>query len=1064
MLSSPNRLSKSSENDGDSRFSSLINVFLKSQNDKNCLASCFQYYSENISGYELSNRNLHIIIKFVDYFAVDKKSLSILEIFQETLCEMINMVYGSKLLEGDDRKHFLNSIFQLILNIVSSAQENSNYPLFLDNILSIKEVNYMILSPNNISDLFKILFNRKQKIFISTFLSKTKEFNIQNDNYVNALNSCLKLIEENEVRHLPSAFEFLGNIAVCQEEKSQFFESFFHLIEEKSAYLKTFTFLARYFNILNHISNQTMINIIEKNGNPTVIYQILLLIAEIEDKELIKNKLMLKLASLKMSYDCQKLLLDQFIIFAYCYENSDEILFKFFKKLVPFWKTDVKPKILFELINQFDDFYDQICLEFLINTDQEQFCDILKSGIEDIEFLCQAINIALYNQVSYTGQLINMLINWEENKINCEQFFQALFKNKSNAEKTVEPFLRFCQMDDPNKYVFTYFARYAIRHSGFLEGFIHNSNLEIFFSHLNTFPAANFLASLSHKLPKNEKIEWYSRAYYEKSLLKKLTIQQLTRLIYGLWPIESRSIKVEYKISDEKICIRSLEVKVFLDKIKNKEIPNYLNSGEDSFPHFYRLVSNASCDIESLIRLIIDLCEKLENKNSKEKMKSLFEAVLFKKSNNCEVSVNPLIEIISKKKGQINPVIFESYIEFAAHQKKFVSSFCQPKNLEIYCQNMNTIDSVDLLASLSNAATEKNINLIESYLLKNYEHSILSKLSQNRLYLFACGLSQNSTEKPDFLIFNCFNDKFEKESENNSKIELMKLLLSNNNEIEIRIENGDTSLRKLLFDYFKNYGENVEYSILRVIIWAEKRCEVTDFFDVLLTEKNAVRCVNPFISFLAKYKTMCNLTYHMYTKKLAHNIDFVTAFLTDRNLSVFFNALNSTAGVDFLAAVASNGPFEQIDKFVRIYFNRSVLKLLNDDELLNLIFGLPHDNVSEKHETVFIRNVFIDPFSKDKKYIVRCEGKKDRLVKILDNTTIKEAIEIISKSLHKEKIFKEKEKFIVDDAAIEEEDKNEEDEVIESIEIRELADYPNSDDLFNQIDFEENIVNVTINH
>lgn len=1064
MTSSPNRSSKGGEKDGESRFSKLVNDFFNSQNDKSSLSSCFQYYSKRISGCELTNRIVHSVTKLVDYFAVEKKSLIILEDFQEVLYEMINAVYTSGLLTEENQTYFFNSISELILNIISSTQENSNYSLFLNSILTNNEISSTILSPNNVSDLFKILFSQKQKKVISIFLLKTREFNVQNEKYIQPLHHSLKLIQEDKIRHLSSAFEFLGNIAICQKKKNQFFEDFFHLIEEKSTYLKSFNFLSRYFNILNDISNQTMINIIKKDGSSTIIQNVLSLITEIEDKELINVKLILKMASLKMPVESQKILLDQFIIFAYCYENSEEILSKYFKKLMPFWKNGINYKILFELMNQFENNIDQICSQFLIDVDQDKFCEILKSDADDIEFLCQSINIVLYKQVSHTDQLINLLIYWEENKINCEQFFQALFKNKENAEKAVQPFLSFCQMNDPNKYVFTFFSRYATRRSGFLEGFMHNNNLEIFFSHLNTFPAVDFLASLAHKIPKNEKIEWYSKTYYEKSILKKLSILQLTKLMYGLWPVDSKSIKVEYEMSDEKICIQTFEVKIFLHKIKNKDISNYLNSA-DLFDKFYKLVLNATCDIESLIKYLIDLCEN-EKEIEKEKMKKLFEAVLFKKSHNCEISVKPLIDIISSKHGQIKAVIFESYIEFASHQKKFVVTFCQPKNLEIYCSNLFTIESIDLLASVSSVASSKHINLIEPLLVKNFENSILSKLDQRQLYLFSSGLSQNSKEKPEFLIFECFKDKFSEEEKSEKSVELMKLLLSNNNEIEIRIENGDKQLRNTLFKYFEENENNVEYSILRVIQWAEKGCEVVDFFEILLVDKNAVKCVNPFISFLAKRKTMCNLTYNMYTKKLAHNSDFVSAFLTDRNLSVFFNALNTTAGVNFLAAIASNGPFDQIDKFVSIYFKRSVLSHLNDQELLNFIFGLPHDNDPKKtgqnHETVFIRNVFSDPFNKEKKYIIRCDEKEDRILKIGENATINDAIQIIFNSLMNKKVDKIRNEMDEEEENIKEEEEDKEDINNYEIEICNIDDYSNRDDLFNQLNFDDNIVVVSI--
>ena len=151
------------------------------------------------------------------------------------------------------------------------------------------------------------------------------------------------------------------------------------------------------------------------------------------------------------------------------------------------------------------------------------------------------------------------------------------------------------------------------------------------------------------------------------------------------------------------------------------------------------------------------------------------------------------------------------------------------------------------------------------------------------------------------------------------------------------------------------------------LVSKEKACEVTssilsfasvedDFIETALN--NILSTFDPKIisNLLIKHILDGKATgqiYEILGKFAIKNYEFVKCFFLDNfsnegelSLHSFFQNINSIKAIDFLADLVSNGPYSFLDNFISTHFHDTYLKSLNNNQLINLALGLPHDSQS----------------------------------------------------------------------------------------------------------------------
>ncbi|OHT03227.1 hypothetical protein TRFO_29483 [Tritrichomonas foetus] len=1053
------------------KFQALVKKCRNNQSGTKNISSAFNFYLKYFSKKQFPIKSIIILKNFIDILINDEDCIDILLEQQELFIVMI-----FEILENEKDFKFIENLSYFLLDLIKS--NNKEFVGFVDKVLIQKELFNSLFDPKNMKTLFSTLFCQKNS-FRATILKAMNKYNINyNESFKNFLNYSLELIENDDVSNYSMSFAFLGKIGISQKKKIDFFIRFFGLISDKSEYMKDFSFISDYYSSFTDLSNAIILEILKKNSTKIdSVKSILNMLSNIKKKDCISPKVLLEISKYLLDDEYQNTLCKIIFKITKFYENPDLILIKYFKNLMPFWKTNVKPDILYEIVYRIQNDYDQLCEIFLIDTNQDQLIEYLRklnlSSIymnegndnEDDEIMIDTINFTIHSQTKMTKKLLPILIKWSENGVDCEMFFKSLLKKKT-LNYIIKPFLQFCEQKEPSANIFNYFSKFAVKHSLFVESFLHQSVLERFFLSLKTLQAVDFLASFVSICPNDEQIEWFVQNYFDDCILKKMKENQLTKLMFGLPQNYSEDCE-----SDHKICIACLETKIFLKSLKNSQT-YYVIENEEVHQKVQSILLKATTDIEELLNYVLIMSEK-----GYEKVTDFFQAILIKKKS-IKKTLQPFVNLIAEKKGIINRVTFKCFTEYAAVQQSFVDLFVQNHNLRLFFNNFKMIEAVDFLAAVTKKT--KDIQNIEWFIEKYFDKTILSTLDPKQLKLLACGMSQSSKEEPTQVYLESMKEKFTQHSDK----DLMVLLLKNDNELECRIMNGDSNLRSRIHNIFSKCNENIEQSITRIMVWAEKGCEVLDFFEHFLTHENATKCVRPFVSFLMKNKSICNQTYHAYIKYLCNDSDFINTFLTERYMNIFMKYLNTSSSSDFLAAIAANGPFDIINKYVKRYFDQTILAKLDEDALLNFIFGLPHDS-KELHYHIAVRGLFSTPSLeeimnnqensssqkiqnylynqniKDKKYIVQCENKKDRILTFDNTVTVKNAINIIVEKFKLEQPKPETKKLYNSDEynSPEEEMKENPDEIIE---IAGLSSVVDRNSIFNELFFPDNLLIVTV--
>ncbi|OHT12399.1 Beige/BEACH domain containing protein [Tritrichomonas foetus] len=113
-----------------------------------------------------------------------------------------------------------------------------------------------------------------------------------------------------------------------------------------------------------------------------------------------------------------------------------------------------------------------------------------------------------------------------------------------------------------------------------------------------------------------------------------------------------------------------------------------------------------------------------------------------------------------------------------------------------------------------------------------------------------------------------------------------------------------------------------------------------------LTEKDdATMFAFPFITALQEQK-ITDEVFEFFTELSIKSPLFVTTFLQNEGIVALFCSLKSQASIDFLAAIAGNGPYDPIDDYIFEHFEESELANLSQDSLRKLMMGLRHDSES----------------------------------------------------------------------------------------------------------------------
>lgn len=89
---------------------------------------------------------------------------------------------------------------------------------------------------------------------------------------------------------------------------------------------------------------------------------------------------------------------------------------------------------------------------------------------------------------------------------------------------------------------------------------------------------------------------------------------------------------------------------------------------------------------------------------------------------------------------------------------------------------------------------------------------------------------------------------------------------------------------------------------------------------------------------------ICDKVFKMLSKHALKSHKFVDQFLINNGMYVLLDAIKSLDGVDFLASLASNGPYSQIDNLIKDNFDSSYLAQLSEHQLYNLMMGLAQDS------------------------------------------------------------------------------------------------------------------------
>ncbi|OHT06818.1 hypothetical protein TRFO_25129 [Tritrichomonas foetus] len=108
---------------------------------------------------------------------------------------------------------------------------------------------------------------------------------------------------------------------------------------------------------------------------------------------------------------------------------------------------------------------------------------------------------------------------------------------------------------------------------------------------------------------------------------------------------------------------------------------------------------------------------------------------------------------------------------------------------------------------------------------------------------------------------------------------------------------------------------------------------------------NVIIYVEQFLNVLQE-NIVCDKVFDIYSKIARRNLVFVLSFLENEGISVLFPSLKSDSSLDFLASLASNGPYDAIDNYIAEHFEESELSNMSEDKLKKLMMGLPQNSNS----------------------------------------------------------------------------------------------------------------------
>ena len=109
---------------------------------------------------------------------------------------------------------------------------------------------------------------------------------------------------------------------------------------------------------------------------------------------------------------------------------------------------------------------------------------------------------------------------------------------------------------------------------------------------------------------------------------------------------------------------------------------------------------------------------------------------------------------------------------------------------------------------------------------------------------------------------------------------------------------------------------------------------------------NTIIHVEQFINVLQD-GLVCDSIFDIYSQVARKNLIFVLSFLEYDGISILFNSLNSDSGLNFLASLASNGPYESIDNYIINNYENSYLSQLSEEKIYKLMMGIPQNSTSK---------------------------------------------------------------------------------------------------------------------
>ena len=167
--------------------------------------------------------------------------------------------------------------------------------------------------------------------------------------------------------------------------------------------------------------------------------------------------------------------------------------------------------------------------------------------------------------------------------------------------------------------------------------------------------------------------------------------------------------------------------------------------------------------------------------------------------------------------------------------------------------------------------------------------------------------------------------------------------------------NEDKSLYEILSFLFSKVQPDFDLSVALFhpfVVLAQENNEEKGLIPIaikgikLLTECDQVTLFTfPFIGDLQD-NLITDTIFDLFSILAIKSPDFVATFLQNNGIEALFHCLKSTASIDFMAALACNGPYEAIDDYVSKNFEQSELTKLSEDKLVKLMMGLKQDSES----------------------------------------------------------------------------------------------------------------------